>query len=225
MNKEEVLQEAEKQLAQLKAQVLETKGAFNEGTAAANRLQNILLHDEGKHTKDLHKSLKDLGVDLGAYIGGCFIGNHAMKLISGNGPETITSAFADHPVLSEKFQTYLKSLGGIYALISKASFLSDQEIQMLTQLCGEFRRFLIKTFPGKGLTTKMHLLTDHVPEFATRHKTVGLQSEQPLETLHKNLNELHRRFCCVRNEYFPCELIISEHHISSAAALSALHKT
>ena len=49
------------------------------------------------------------------------------------------------------------------------------------------------------ITSKMHLLETHVPEFARKWRATGFFSEDVVESLHKDCNEEQRTLCSLRN--------------------------
>ena len=49
-----------------------------------------------------------------------------------------------------------------------------------------------------SIIPKMHILEVHIPAFAREWRTVGFFGEDVIETLHKDYNELNRRYCSVR---------------------------
>lgn len=188
---------------------------------ARSKRQIASLDSSNRETvSKLQVCLKEMGVDIFLFNGGgSFVGNQVMKLISGDGPKKITSAFENAPHLGEKFMKFLESVGEIYRLISRASFLNSCEIAEVIHLCYQFHEFFIDSFPNTPMTIKMHMLIEHVPDFVRHHRTVGLLSEQALESLHATVNKLHRRFACIRKTQRKQEMTHREHHINFAAAL------
>lgn len=215
--------EIEARISIVGVDITNVKSQIQAATETANRLHNIALNREGDITKALYKSLKELQIDIYAYQGGAFVGNQAMKLITGKGPIVITSAFESGSETQKKFQWYFEQVGKIYKIISKADFLEESEIDHLDQYCKEFRQGFVTKFPDQHLTVKMHML-EHLPEFARRHRTLGLLSEQGLESLHQVVNRLYRIFLCIRNKQRKQALLHRSLHISSAAALLTASK-
>jgi len=49
-------------------------------------------------------------------------------------------------------------------------------------------------FPRESITPKLHLLAVDIPRFAHTHHTVGLYSEQAIESMHAEANRLLRDY-------------------------------
>ena len=73
----------------------------------------------------------------------------------------------------------------------------EEYVQMYRDLMrvGEMHPVLMETI---SITPKMHILEEHVPEFARKWGTVGFFGEDVIETLHKDYNSMIRRYCAVR---------------------------
>jgi hypothetical protein len=54
-------------------------------------------------------------------------------------------------------------------------------------------------FPNESLPPKFHLLTKHIPIFAQRWQTVGLASEQAVESMNRIVNRLERTYTTISN--------------------------
>ena len=59
---------------------------------------------------------------------------------------------------------------------------------------------LLARWPHATTTPKLHVLAFHTAAFARRWGSVGLSTEQSVESSHKLFNELGRTFVCVPNE-------------------------
>ena len=73
----------------------------------------------------------------------------------------------------------------------------EEYVQMYRDLMrvGEMHPVLMENI---SITPKMHILEEHVPEFARKWGTVGFFGEDVIETLHKDYNSMIRRYCAVR---------------------------
>lgn len=144
----------------------------------------------------LFEALDSLGVDLQAYHSGTFIGNHMFKVLkvsdSIDGPKLITEALASRPDLQFKFYQLLLTLGEIFRFTSCIGFLTQIETETLETKIQELKNFLIQNFQNMTTTPKMHMLLTHFLPFVKKHGTIGLFTEQSIESLHAELNFLMR---------------------------------
>lgn len=152
----------------------------------------------GRYTQMFEESLEKLGVDLLAYHSGSLVGNHVHKILTAkgdmDGPAIITGCLQGDEELRKNFYKILTQLGEIFKLTSAARFLFETEIDDLENMCHQLEEMHIAYFPHMTITPKMHILTRHVPEFARKYKTVGLMSEQGLESLHAECNSITRLY-------------------------------
>ena len=118
-------------------------------------------------------------------------------------PETICKFLDDvlEP-LCEKFEVAIK-------FIQTTRIMDDDEVEAGCSACVEYVRLyreLLDVAPKDkqallgektSIIPKMHILEVHIPEFARAWHTVGFFGEDVIETLHKDYNEMGRRFCSV----------------------------
>lgn len=119
-------------------------------------------------------------------------------------PETICK-FVDDVLepLCEKLEVVIK-------FIQTTRIMDDDEVEAGCSACVEYvrlyRELLDVASKDKhallgektSIIPKMHILEVHIPEFARAWHTVGFFGEDVIETLHKDYNEMDRRFCSVR---------------------------
>ena len=79
-----------------------------------------------------------------------------------------------------------------------------------------------KYFSGVGRTLKMHILEDHMLEWATTYQAgCGLMGEQGAESIHAKFNTLKRTYSGVRNPIAQLKSILQEHYLNISPHLSA----
>ena len=84
-------------------------------------------------------------------------------------------------------------------IISARRFLTNSEIVTLEEHCNMFGCLFPKYFPDRSITRKIHELVFNVPKFAKEHNTVGLLSEQEVESKHASVNAELCSLPCVRS--------------------------
>ena len=96
--------------------------------------------------------------------------------------------------LAVRFTTLFHKLQQCDALYSVARPLCRHEMRALELRCASFGNWFPHTFPDTSLPPKFHLLTREIPLFAERWETVGLGSEQAVESSNRVVNRLDRTY-------------------------------
>ena len=100
----------------------------------------------------------------------------------------------------ERYQPVMVLLHVIHRDARRATAFTDEEIdefdENVTLFCDVYRA----TFQTKHVTPKMHLIEAHLVESLRKWKTLGLFSEEALESMHAKLNRLERRTFGIRNQ-------------------------
>lgn len=160
--------------------------------------ERILFNKEGPSSKKLLESLKELKVDLQSYHSGSFVGNHICKMLKKtdtvDGPFILTECLSSRPDSRRQYYNLLCLLSSIFNLTNVARFLNKEEIIELTNNCKLYEEFSTINFKDKTVTVKAHMLMKHVSPFAIKFNTVGLFSEQSIESMHNFMNQIHRRY-------------------------------
>ena len=91
--------------------------------------------------------------------------------------------------LSQKYSILFAKLLECFQLYSAARPLCSHELQLL-----EIRSAELASLWPRQFTPKFHLLTYHMPQFARDWLSIGLSTEQCVESSHSMFNELQRRF-------------------------------
>jgi hypothetical protein len=71
---------------------------------------------------------------------------------------------------------------------------------MLEVVCKEYGDAFRKTYPGRNVPLKTHVVEYELPKFARRWFAAGLLCEDAAESIHAVMNRLRRRYACVREK-------------------------
>ena len=203
---EDILPSAQNELQQLKEKLTE--------------FEDIVLRDQGPCAKRLAIALKSLRIEVQAYHSSTFVGNHVRKMVTGIGPATLASALGNAPANkyeSDKYEMLLTSFGKIEDFFV-ARFLTDSEVDQLESCCSQFFIAFKQLLPDHSIMPKIHFIT-HLPTFAKKHRTLGLLSEQPQESLHAKMNAKERQYAAVPDTERRMRLMLQHHYVTSTAVL------
>ena len=162
---------------------------------------------KGRFEAALDWSLKQQNCEPQIYFGGTtFIGRHCATIL-GNVDrffaDVIFAAVLDEPqaeAFRDKFKRLMELLGVINHTIRRCTTDLMEEIDEMEEAICEFSALYRKTFPEKAcVTPKRHLLEAHIVEFARRWGTVGLFSEEAVESIHALINRVLLRYTAIRD--------------------------
>lgn len=100
---------------------------------------------------------------------------------------------------NKKMLTLLTKFAQCYELYNKNRVLCAHKIEVLWMRCASFGYWFPTNFKTKNLKHKFCVLTVQVPFQAQQLLTIGLLTEQTIESLHPYINKLDRMFCTVRD--------------------------
>ena len=103
-------------------------------------------------------------------------------------------------------------------------FLSDEELENIESLCVKFGEVFPVLFPNENIPRKIHEFIFDVPRFASKHKTLGLLSEEEGESLHCSMNQHLRQLVCVRDPAQKLCLAVQRQELSNRSERSYLIK-
>ncbi|XP_072032273.1 uncharacterized protein [Amphiura filiformis] len=173
-----------------------------------DKVYEKIARSRGQFEKKLNERLEnDLGIKRQAYHSQCFVGNDCKKIV--NHVEILLQDLPDGPV-KNKFQGLFGRLRRIFSFF-KADFLTPTEVKELCLRCWDLGYFFPANFPKESIPPKLHILICHIPEMAIRWKTVGLLSEQGLESLHASINSIKRVYASVRDKEEHMKLVLGCH--------------
>ena len=94
-----------------------------------------------------------------------------------------------------------------YRLYTAARILTDAEVTMLEGWCPMVASQLHQHFPEESITPKLHMLAVEIPRFARQFRTVGLFTEQNIESFHAQVNQFGRQYAGVASTLHRYELM------------------
>jgi hypothetical protein len=115
----------------------------------------------------------------------------------------IVSQSSPYSHLLELFQLF----AACYQLYTADRFLTPEEIDSLSQQCRSFGTKFHEYFPRESITLKMHQLAVDIPRFARTYRTVGLYSEQAIESMHAEENQLMRDYAGIGDNIHKHKLV------------------
>ena len=126
--------------------------------------------------------------------------------------------------IQQKVVTLLDTFKSCYDLYTANRVLCKHEVEMLALRCSSFGCWFPVNFPEQNLRRKFHLLTVGIPKQARRIRTVGMITEQTIETIHPYINELDRRFAKVTNKTQKGLIICKQQNMYSQPKWTAVKK-
>ena len=158
--------------------------------------------------------LKSLGIERQQFHGGAFLGNACHTLLANasafgallrpvtftvrNGDGNSTAFPCGDNAAAQQITTMLSKLHQCHVLYGAARPLCRHEQRALDLRCASFGNWLPRRCPTVQLPPKFHLLTQEVPRFAVRWQTVGLASEQAVESSNRVVNRLDRTYTTIK---------------------------
>jgi len=170
---------------------------------------------DGPFMSLLNHRIDLFGITTRSYFGGdTFIGRDSVRIMTHG--TTISNSIRsaqlidhdDHTVdrgndeLAQKYALLFAKLLQCFQLYSAARPLCSHELQLL-----EIRSAELASLWPSQFTPKFHLLTYHMPQFARDWLSIGLSTEQCVESSHSIFNELQRRFACITRPIKKLELM------------------
>ena len=124
-----------------------------------------------------------LGVTRGNYHGGKYAGGD-ISVFMKNTDRVISllpPTFSRLKVWKERLDVESK----LFNLLDVARFLSDDEVNEVSNLVIKLSDIVQKHFANYSITPKLHILLVHMYPLVVKWRTMGLLSEQALENLHQ----------------------------------------
>jgi hypothetical protein len=187
----------------------------------------------GPICKEIDKSLKRNKIDVQAYHGRAFNGNHCNRYLKMYGdivfsPVRIVQSLArtNNPLVLEAFKVcnihedLNHYFSEVHRLIGHDHPIDPSRIDSVQKAIDRYMSFYRKALPSSKVMPKQHILESHCIPFIQRTKFgLGLMGEQGGEQLHASINVLNRRFCAVRRPEKKLELIMKRHHLQVSPLL------
>ena len=158
---------------------------------------------------------------LGALVGGDIYGTENWKKFGRVLKPTKVNTNSSNETFSstKKSQTIyslLKKFSECYTLISRNSPICKHEVKYLGLRCASLGCYFPTNFCDSNLTRKLHQLSHHMYIKARQIHTVGMESEQCIESIHPLCNKLNCMYCTVTNKSANLVLIAKQQWLQSA---------
>jgi hypothetical protein len=201
------------ELKRLKGTLALTQDAIDRDRESAVKLEKVLepiehriLSSLGPFCCSIELLMKSLYIKRQSFHGGSFKGNDCHRILLNRRlfasllrptnfplPNGATQSFGSR-ITAQLFTTLFDKLYQCDELYSVARPLCCHELRALELRCVSFGNWFPHRFPEAPIKPKFHLLTKHVPLFAARWQTVGLASEQAIESSNRIVNRLDRTY-------------------------------
>ena len=220
---EHQLTQQEKKLSKVAEDLEKIKGPFK--TRLDNLLDSLKLQRTAYHSGALvGPDVKKLVTKANIQKIGEVFRPITMKRadLDETGDQTVL-VFGSHK-LRVKMITLLTKFKQCYDLYTANRTLCRHEVELLAIRCSSYGCWFPVNFPEENLRRKFHLLTVDVPKQARRLKTVGMITEQTIESIHPYINELDRRFAKVADKKQKGLIIMKQQNMYSQPTLIAVKK-
>jgi len=135
--------------------------------------------------------------------------------------DNIETTYGSHNIVN-KMSTLMYKFRACYSLYTANRELCRHEVEILALRCSSFGCWLPTNFPEESLKRKFHVLAVEVPRQARRLQTIGMLTEQTIESLHPYINRLERMFCTTQRKQDKGLLIMKQHNLYSEPCLPTL---
>ena len=178
---------------------------------------------DGTMIQSFAGALKSLGIQVQAYHSQCFIGSHVQKGFQGRKSlfHLIRSQANCPPCFharEQKLAEVVEAFHSVRELYTSNRPLDENEILFMESGVTNFQRLYTESFGT--LTPKMHMLS-HMPQFARLHGSIGVFTEQGVESVHPFVNAYKRRHSYIKNQGDFLEMTMREQQLSNLARRSA----
>ncbi len=187
-------------------------------TSLSHELENVHSKIEsmmGPCQSQLYQNLNQLGVSKTTYHGGTLVGNHIKATL--NGTDLLCSCLKGKSPKYNAIRGLWQRFANISPILNASRFLTEEEIEDFCQNCYELGDYYCTKFKERSITRKMHILIFHCPQFARRWGTIGLLSEQKLESLHSQANKVERSYAGIRDGRRRSTLVLDACNLAQTA--------
>ena len=168
-------------------------------------LKRQVYHSGAVVGNDIHTIMKKKNMKI---INTCF---KPIQIIHHSNQQVFISSHT----LKQKLLTFHSKIRDIFELISLNRPMCQHEVSYLSVRCYSFVNWLPVSFPDINLIRKFHVAVTHVPEKASRVGTVGMESENFIESIHPVVNKLKKMFATVQNQQQQLSLICQQQWLHS----------
>jgi hypothetical protein len=108
-------------------------------------------------------------------------------------PDGVERSFGDD-ARAKELVSCLLPFGELHKLFNRKDALCEHEISKFGMLVREHAIAFATVFPSAVPTPKMHILSYHMEEMLERHGSVGMDSEQGIESFHPEITYITNLF-------------------------------
>ena len=188
-----------------------------EATAAAAEKREQVVKEKilggqlegGPFTTRYFDFLKHVGISEAVYFGGTFIGPYINKVLRDMGNVKLLCAIVGEgrftcpdgkertfgsSARAAELETVLMPFAKLHMLFNRKDALCEHEMKLFPDLVTEHAIAFAKVFPKVVPTPKMHVLCFHMAELLERRGSIGLDTEQGIESFHPEYNYVLNMF-------------------------------
>ena len=114
--------------------------------------------------------------------------------------------------------TLFDKLAAVYVLATANRTLCQHEIALLSIRCYSLGCFFPVNFPNASVKPKLHVLTHHFSIKAQHEGTVGMETEQLVESMHPFFNRKERQYASVRDHQTRMTLLAQSQWVASSTS-------
>jgi hypothetical protein len=192
-------------------EIIVSKKRVAKAVTAEQGAKNAAMRDakEGPFKKRFEDALKYFKISRQKYFGGTFVGPDLHTVF--NSPQNITylcailkaGRFVCPDGIERQFgsderaaevETVLQAFGRAHRVFSRKQALCEHEIESFPMLVSDFMVAFAKVYPNEAPTPKMHMLGFHFMDMIERHGSVGMGTEQGIESFHPEFNYVLNHF-------------------------------
>jgi hypothetical protein len=178
------------------------KEAKTRGVAGDDARAQVSGKPVGPFQREINALLKGLKIERQPQFGGSFNGNACHKILKNGRAFGAILGLTEFrrqnaPLveigsneLAEQYGVLFSKLRQCHVLYSAARWLCPHEQLALWLRCASVGNWYPHSFQAQSLPPKFHLLTRHMPEFAEKWRSIGLASEQAVESSNRIFNRL-----------------------------------
>ena len=211
-----LLKEKEKELEQTLKSLETIKGPFKtrfDNVLKKLKLQRAAYHSGSLVGPDVHKLTKKDNIKLLTSV------FKPLELKVNNDDDTTeTTIFSSHQ-LAQKLKTLLSKFADCYTLYTENRILCRHEVEMLVVRCCSLGCWFPANFPEQSLRRKFHLLSVEIPKQVRRQLSIGIVTEQTIESIHPYINKLDRMFASVIDKGRKATLVMRQQNMFSNTML------
>jgi hypothetical protein len=182
--------------------IKETKKLLTAVKKEVKSSSTTILSCEGVYTKEYNELIDGILVQNRHSVGlrGALVGSvvnkmfDVQKFIPALFNVLLNGANDEMKQRAENIIKFMMEYAGLRPYLKGLHRLSDECLQAIDTKCGWLGENFPVLFPHRIISPKLHMLFIHVPQFARKHRNLGLYSESAFESIHAQFNLYDRTF-------------------------------